>query len=114
MSELVTNLWFKQRVFLALRQACLEEKSEKSLLKFKAWRNWCETNRNKKYHQKKKLLVSRIQGLRAERLLKQCFDAIRFSNVQYKYEETRARLEQEIPVREELERKRDTIIKVNK
>jgi len=31
MSELVTSLWFKQRVFLGLRQACLESKTESSL-----------------------------------------------------------------------------------
>lgn len=49
MSELVTNLWFKQRVFLALRQATLESKTENSMLKFKAWKNWCETARKKKY-----------------------------------------------------------------
>ncbi len=47
-------------------------------------------------------------------MLKQCFDAIRFGNIQRHYEETKTRLEQEIPVREELERKRDTLIKVNK
>lgn len=60
MSELVTNLWFKQRVFLALRQACLESKSESSMMKFKAWKNWCETARKKKYLLKKKLLVDRL------------------------------------------------------
>ena len=81
MSELVTNLWFKQRVFLGLRQACLETKTESSMLKFKAWRNWCETARKNKYFARKKLLVSRIQGIRGERLVKQCFDAIRFGNV---------------------------------
>ena len=84
------------------------------MLKFKAWRNWCETARKQKYFARKKLLVSRIQGIRGERLVKQCFDAIRFGNVQRRYEETQARLEQEIPLREELERKRDTLIKVNK
>jgi hypothetical protein len=84
------------------------------MLKFKAWRNWCETARKKKYFARKKLLVSRIQGIRDERILKKCFDAIKFGNVQRKYEETQARLEQEIPLREELERKRDSLIKVNK
>jgi hypothetical protein len=81
LSELVTNLWFKQRVFLGLRHACLQSKSESSLMKFKAWRNWCETSRKKKYHNKKKELVERIEGIRAERLVKRCFDAIRFGNI---------------------------------
>jgi hypothetical protein len=39
-------------------------------MKFKAWKNWCENARKKKYFQNKKLLVSRIEGLRNERLLK--------------------------------------------
>lgn len=81
MSELVTNLWFKQRVFLGLRQAALESKTETSTLKFKAWKNWCETSRKNKYFSKKKLLVERIEGTRSERLVKQVFDAIRFHNV---------------------------------
>jgi len=92
----------------------MESKTENSMLKFKAWKNWCEQAKQKKFYQRKKLLVSRLQGLRTERLLKQCFDAIRFGNIQRHYEETKARLEQEIPVREELERKRDTLIKVNR
>ncbi|CDW85127.1 UNKNOWN [Stylonychia lemnae] len=114
MSNLVTSLWFKQRVFLGLRQACMEQKTDSSILKFKAWKNWCVKARQNKYFQRKKLLVSRLHGLRTERLLKQCFDAIKFGNIQDKYEKTRERLEREIPVREELERKRDTLIKVNR
>ena len=70
MSELVTNLWFKQRVFLGLRQAALESKTETSMLKFKAWKNWCEQAREKKYFQRKKVLVNRIQGVREDRLIK--------------------------------------------
>lgn len=58
--------------------------------------------------------MARLQGVRAERLVKQCFDAIRFGNIQRHYEETKARLEVEIPAREELEKKRDTMIKLNK
>lgn len=92
----------------------MESKTESSMMKFKAWKNWCENARQKKYFMRKKLLVSRLQGLRSERLLKQCFDAIRFGNIQRNYEETRDRLEREIPVREELEKKRDTLIKMNK
>jgi hypothetical protein len=49
MSELVTNLWFKQRVFLALRQAALESKTDNSVMKFKAWKSWCEKARKNKY-----------------------------------------------------------------
>jgi len=114
LSDLVTNLWFKQRVFLALRQATLESKSENSMLKFRAWKDWCETARKKKYFQRKKVLVDRLNGQRDERLLKQCFDAIKFSNIQDHYESTKARLESEIPVREELEKKRDQLIKTNR
>lgn len=93
MSELVTNLWFKQRVFLALRQAALESKTENSILKFKAWKNWCETSRKNKYFARKEALVERIEGTRTERLLKQVFDAIRFHNVQRRYEETKEKLD---------------------
>ena len=49
MSDMMTNLWFKQRVFLALRQACLESKTENCMMKFKAWKDWCVTTRKKKY-----------------------------------------------------------------
>jgi len=70
MSEAVTTLWFKQRVFLALKHATLEQKTEGSILKFKAWKNWCEQNRKEKYFQRKEILVSKIEGTRAEQLLK--------------------------------------------
>ena len=99
MSDLVTTLWFKQRVFLGLKQACLDSKIENSLNKFKAWKDWCEKSRKNKYFAKKKLLVARTEGIRTERLLKKCFDAIKFANLQYHYEETKERLEKEIPVR---------------
>jgi hypothetical protein len=56
-------------------------------------------------------MVERLQGVRTERLVKQCFDAIRFCNVLEKYEATRDRLNHEIPVRQELELRRDTLIK---
>jgi hypothetical protein len=56
-------------------------------------------------------MIDRIQGVRTERLIKSCFDAIRFCNVLEKYEATKGRLGEEIPIREELERKRDTMIK---
>jgi hypothetical protein len=43
--------------------------------------------------------------------MKQCWDAIRYCNVLEKYEATKQRLGEEIPIREELERRRDTLIK---
>ncbi len=46
--------------------------------------------------------------------MKQCFDAIKFGNVQQKYEDTKRRLEKEIPVREDIERKREFLLKTNK
>mmetsp|Transcript_39163 Transcript_39163/g.37522 ORF Transcript_39163/g.37522 Transcript_39163/m.37522 type:complete len:83 (+) Transcript_39163:1376-1624(+) len=81
MSQLVTDQWFKQRVFLALRQACLESKTEDCVQKFKAWKNWCEKARENKYFVKKELLVERLDGTRMDRLLRQCFDAIKFNNM---------------------------------
>jgi len=68
MCELVTNLWFKQRVFLALRHAALESKTENSILKFKAWKNWCETSKKNKFFEKKVVLVDKIEAIRNERL----------------------------------------------
>ena len=56
-------------------------------------------------------MIERLQGVRTERLMKRCWDAIRYCNVLERYEATRQRLGEEIPVREELERKRDTLIK---
>jgi hypothetical protein len=70
MTDLVTALWFKQRVFLGLRQAALESKTESSMVKFKAWKNWCETSRKNKYFARKEILVDRIAGTRDERLVK--------------------------------------------
>jgi len=59
-------------------------------------------------------MIERLQGVRAERLVKQCFDAIRYCNVLEKYEVTKAKLGEEIPIREELERKRDNMIKMHR
>lgn len=70
-----------------------------------AWKNWCEASRKKKFFDKKETMVENLEGIRAERLLKACFDAIRFGNTQNKFEQTRAILEQKIPEREELEYK---------
>ena len=48
--------------------------------KYQAWKNWCEQSRKDKFFAKKETLVANIEGVRTERLLKQCFDAIRFGN----------------------------------
>lgn len=84
------------------------------MLKFKAWKNWCIQDKAKKYYQRKKGLVTRIEAVREERLVKKCFDAIRYANTLQKYEATQERLQKEIPVREELERQRDIMIKANR
>jgi hypothetical protein len=52
-------------------------------MKFKAWKDWCDKSRKNKYFEKKKLLIARTEGIRCERLLKKCFDAIKYANVQY-------------------------------
>ena len=80
------------------------------MMKFTAWKNWCETARENKYFAKKQLLVERQNGLRTERLLKQTFDAIRYYNVQTKHEETRAELAERIPEKEALEYRRECLI----
>lgn len=114
MSNLVTELSFKQRIFLALRHACQVQRTERTTEKFKQWKQRCLAARARKYYMRKKLMVDRLQGVRAERLVKQCFDAIKYCNVLEKYEATRAKLGEEIPVREDLERKRDQLIKMHK
>ena len=111
LSTLVTELSFKQRVFLALRHACQGQRSEHITEKFHQWKQRCLAARARKYYVHKKLMIERLQGVRTERLMKRCWDAIRYCNVLERYEATRQRLGEEIPVREELERKRDTLIK---
>lgn len=49
-------------------------------------------------------MVEKIEGTRTEMLIKRVFDAIRFSNVNDKFEATRQELEDKIPIRQELER----------
>ena len=56
-------------------------------------------------------MVANIEGVRTERLLKACFDAIKFSNTNDKFEKTRMMLESKIPEREELEYKRECLAK---
>jgi len=106
-------MWFKQKVFLAFKLAVMNAQSEHEIVKFKAWKNWCETSRNEKYFLKKELMVQKIEGTRTEMLLKRCFDAIRYSNVNDKFEATRQELEDKIPIRQELERQKEELIKLS-
>ena len=111
---MVIEMSFKQRVFLALRHACQVSRTERTTEKFQEWKTRCLAGRARKYFLRKKIMIERLQGVRAERLVKQCYDAIRYCNVLEKYEQTRAKLGEEIPIREELERKRDSLIKMHR
>mgnify|MGYP000099846225 CR=1 FL=1 len=44
-------------------------------------------------------MIEKIEGTRTEMLKKRVFDAIRFSNVNDKFEATRQELEDKIPIR---------------
>jgi len=66
MTNLVTQLWFKQKVFLSLKLATMERQGEREVEKFKAWKSWCEQARKDKYHDKKELMVEKIFGTRTE------------------------------------------------
>lgn len=113
MSGMITNMWFKQKVFLAFKLAVMNAQADHEIVKFKAWKNWCETSRNEKYFLKKELMVQKIEGTRSEMLLKRVFDAIRYSNVNDKFEATRQELEDKIPIRQELERQKEELIKLS-
>ena len=89
MSNLISILGFKQRVFLALKHACLQSRTERTTAKFSTWRDKCFAARDRKDYLNKKLMIERLQGIRTERLLKQCFDAVKFCNVLEKYEATK-------------------------
>lgn len=67
----------------------MNAQADLEIVKFKTWKSWCENSRNEKYFAKKELLVAKIEGTRTEMLLKRCFDAIRYSNVNDKFEATR-------------------------
>lgn len=58
-------------------------------------------------------MVQKIEGTRTEMLIKRVFDAIRYSNVNDKFEATRQELEDKIPIRQELERQKDELIKLS-
>lgn len=80
-SDIVTDTWFKQRVFLGLKHACQQQSAEYAVGKFTQWKNWCETARKQKYFNKKEALVEKIHAIRTERLMKKVFDSIRFGNI---------------------------------
>lgn len=46
-------------------------------------------------------------------LLKKVFDAIRYSNINDKFEATKKELEDKIPIRQELERQKNDLIKMS-
>jgi hypothetical protein len=58
-------------------------------------------------------MVEKIFGTRSEMQLKRCFDAIKYSNVNDKFEATRQELEEKIPIKQELERQKDELIKMS-
>jgi hypothetical protein len=58
-------------------------------------------------------MVQKIEGTRTEMLLKRVFDAIRYSNVNDKFEATRQELEDKIPIRQELERQKEELTKLS-
>lgn len=113
LNDMVTKTMFKQKVFLALKHACNQQRAETSELKFTAWKNWCETSRKQKFFAKKEVMVEKIHGLKTERLVKRVFDAIRFHNVQDKFELAREELEVRIPEREALELKKEKLARAS-
>ena len=113
MNHLVTNMWFKQKVFLAMKLAVLNSQADNEIVKFKAWKSWCENSRNTKYFNKKELLVQKIEATRTKMLMKRCYDFIRFANINEKFERTRQELEDKIPVRQELERQKEDLLKMS-
>lgn len=113
MGQIITTMWFKQKVFLSLKLAVMNQQAEREVTKFQTWKAWCEQARKDKYHEKKALMVDKIDGTRTEMLLKRVFDAIRYSNVNDKFEATRQELEEKIPIRQELERQKDELIKMS-
>ena len=58
--------------------------------------------------------MNKIWDTREDRLLKQVFDALKYSAVNEKYERAKAELDKDVPMRMELEQKKDTLLKVNK
>ena len=92
LSYMITELSFKQRIFLSLKHACLKSKVERTVEKFELWKDRCQKYRESKFFKSKKLMIERLQGVRTERLLKTCFDAIKYCNVLYRFEETSKRL----------------------
>ena len=82
-------MWFKQKIFLALKLEAMNQQAEAEIVKFKAWKSWCENARKEKYFRKKEILIEKIEGTRTEMLMKKVFDSIRYSNINDKFESTR-------------------------
>ena len=38
MSDLITKMWFKQKVFLAMKLAVMNSQAENEIVKFKTWK----------------------------------------------------------------------------
>ena len=49
MSGLITKMWYKQKVFLAMKLAVMNSQAENEIVKFKTWKQWCENSRKEKY-----------------------------------------------------------------
>ena len=113
MRDVITTMWFKQKVFLSLKLAVMNMQAGREVEKFKAWKAWCEDSRKQKYFAKKALMVAKIDGTRTEMLLKRCFDALRYSVVNERFEATRQELEEKIPIRQGLERQKEELVKMN-
>jgi len=60
MSALVSEVSFKQRVFLALKHACLQSRTERTTEKFREWKARCLAARDRRYFERKKVMVSRL------------------------------------------------------
>ena len=56
-------------------------------------------------------MIEKIHGLKTERLIRRIFEAIKFHNIQGKFEMARDELEVKIPEREELEQKKEKLTK---
>ena len=57
-------------------------------------------------------MVEKIHGTRTELLLKRCFDAIKYDNINEKFLATRHELEDKIPIRQEHERQKEELVKI--
>ena len=42
MGQIITTMWFKQKVFLSLKLAVMNQQAEREVMKFQTWKSWCE------------------------------------------------------------------------